>query len=371
MKAYWKYIAFAGLMIIVLLWISGFFKPKIESGEVKPVVKKVSGLKVQEVEKRDIKEESYVGIIEPQERAEIATPLSGRVIDIKVKEGDCVKKGTLLLKIEGEELESTIKASEFQIREAEAEYRRALAQYEVAKKTFERYSRLLKEGAVTPQEYDEIKGQFEASKEALQGAKAAIERARAQKRAITSRIQYVNLTSPFEGCISEKKVDIGDLAFPGKPLLVLEKKPYLLKVELPEKFFSQIKLGETLKVNLSESQKIINGKVVEKSPSIDPVTRTFRIKLSLENVEGVKSGSLAYVLIPSRTISLFIPEKAVLKRYDFTGVFVLKPDKTLELRWVKLGKATEGKVEVLSGLNEGDKVVVEGIERACDGCLVE
>ncbi len=371
MKAYGKYIIFAGVMLVVLLWISGFFKHKIESGEVKSQVKKVSGLKFQEVEKKEITEQAYVGIIEPKERAEIATPFSGKVIDIRVREGDCVKKGALLLRIEGEEIESTIKALESQIKEAEAEYRRAFAQFQVAQNTYERYLKLLKEQAVTPQEFDEIRGQYEGAKEALQRAKASIETAKAQKNALSSRLKYVNLRAPFDGCVAQKRVDLGDLALPGNPLVVLEKMPYLLRVELPEKFFPIIKVGDLFNVILSDSQRKIPAKVIEKSSSIDSVSRTFKIKLLLVKERGIKSGSLAYILIPEKVPAFFIPERAVLKRYDFTGVFVLKPDQTLELRWVKLGKVVDGKVQVLSGLNEGEKVVVEGVEKACDGCKVE
>jgi RND family efflux transporter MFP subunit len=371
MKTYWKYVGFGTVLLLVILWISGFFRHKLESGEVKPEVKKVSGLRFQEVEKKELTEQSYVGIIEPKERAEIATPFSGKILELRVKEGDCVKKGALLVRIEGEEIESTIRALDYQTKEAEAEYRRALAQFQVAQNTFERYSKLLKEKAVTPQEYDEIKGQYEAAKEALERARASIEAVKSQKRAVSSRIKYLNITAPFNGCVTEKRVDLGDLSLPGKPLLVLEKLPYLLKVELPEKFFSNIKEGDTFKVLLADTQKIISGKVVEKNNSIDPATRTFRVKLLLGEGEGIKSGTLAYLLIPERVSALFVPEKAILKRYDFTGVYVLKPNKTLELRWVKLGKTIEGKVEVLSGVNEGEKVVVEGIEKACDGCQVE
>jgi len=182
MKGYGKYLIFSFFLILVLLWIAGFFTPKMESGEVRALPKKVSGLKIEEVKKVSVVEEPYVGQIEASERAEIATPLSGKVLSVAVKEGDCVKKGQLLVRIEGEELQSRILASDYQIKEAEAEYRRAQAEYEVARKTFERYEKLLEAGAVTPQEFDEVKGRFESSREALERARAAINAAHFQKK---------------------------------------------------------------------------------------------------------------------------------------------------------------------------------------------
>jgi len=371
MKAYLKYLAFAGFMLILLLWMAGFFKPKLESGEVKPSLQKIKGLSFQEVEKRKILEEPYVGEVEPEERAEIATPLSGRVILVKVKEGDCVKKGALLLRVEGEELEARLRASDFQVKEAEAEYRRALAQHEVARVTYERYAKLFKEGAVTPQEFDEVKGRLDEASQILERARASISASKAQKQAIASNLKYVNLTAPFSGCISEKQVDLGDLALPGKPLLVMEKEPFLFRVELPEKFFEEVKPGKVFKVTISNLETPLEAKVVERSSSIDPKTRTFKVKLLFKDRASLKSGILGWLMLPVEREALLIPEKAVLKRYDFTGVFVLRKDKTLELRWVKLGRSSEGKVEVLSGLSEGEKVVVDGLEKACDGCQVE
>lgn len=371
MTRYWKYIVFVSLMLLMVLWISGFFRPKIESGQIKPPLRVVSGLKFCDVKRVETVEEPYVGVVEPSERAEIATPLSGRVTVIDVKEGDCVEKGASLLKIEGEEIEANIRAADFQIKEAEAEYRRALSRYQVAKVTYERYARLLREQAVTPQEFDEIKGDFNASREALERARAAVQRAKSQKEAVTANLKYTYLTSPFSGCIAEKYVNLGDLATPGKPLLVVEKRPFLFRVELPEVFFEEIKMGGTFKVLISGLDRPVTGKVIEKSSSVDAKTRTFRAKLLLGTGKGVKSGTLGWILIPEKREVLLIPEGAIIKRYDFTGVFVLRPDKILELRWVKLGRSMEGMVEILSGVEKGEKVVVEGIEKACDGCSVE
>jgi len=192
-----------------------------------------------------------------------------------------------------------------------------------------------------------------------------------KKKALSANLKYVNLTAPFEGCVVEKKVDPGDLAVPGTPLLVLEKRPYIFRAELPEKFFSTIKVGSPVKISLTEDEKEVKGVVVEKSPSIDPYRRTFKIKVRLEDERKTKSGSLAYILIPQEREALFVPKKAILRRYDFTGVFVVNEKGLLELRWVKLGREKEELVEVVSGLKPGEKIVVEGIERACDGCQLE
>lgn len=371
MRAYLKYIFFLSFLLIILLWLMGFFKPKIKSGYVETPPQRVSGLKSEKVEVRELTEAPYVGKIEADEEAQISTFLSGKIVSVKVKEGDCVPMGFLLLTIEGESIQAQIEALNYQVKGAQAEYKSAQAHFEAAQKTYDRYVRLLSQGAVTPQEFDEVKARFEAAKETLERAKSQISYFNEQKRSVGSQLKYLNLRAPFAGCVKEKKVNVGDLALPGQPLLVFEKAPYKLKVDLPGKYFSQVRVGDHLKVMLEGSSEFIMANVTEKSSGIDPNTQTFSIKLGLPSKLPLKSGLLAKVFIPEKRKALFVPKQAIFKRYDFYGIFVLRPDKILELRYIKVGEEREDKVEVLSGLKENEMVIVEGIEKACNGCLLD
>lgn len=371
MKVYFKYVFFILVIFIIVLWLSGFFRPKVKSVEIKPELKVVSGIKTVSVEKQEFTEVRYVGEVIPEQRGEISTKFMGKITSIKVKEGDCVKEGKLLLTIEAEELYSQIEAAKHQAKQAEATYRSSLAQLELANKTFERYLNLYQEKAVTSQEFDEIKARYESTKQALEQAKEALLSAKYQQKALSSHLKYVKLTAPFTGCIVEKKVDLGDIALPGQPLIVIEKGPPKVKVELPERLFEKIKKGDKLEVEEEVHHKRIEAKVIEKSAAINSHTKTFTIKLELKNSSGFKSGSLVKVIIIEKLPVLLIPEKALFKKHDFTGVFVVKPDKFIELRYIKVGAKKGDKVEVLSGLKEGDNVIVEGLEKACDGCRLE
>lgn len=371
MKKYLKYILFLGALILVLLWIAGFFSSKMESKEVKPKIQKVTGLRFGTVEKRESVENAYTGEVIPEDKADIATKISGRITAVKVKEGDCVKAGTLLIAIEGTEVNSQIEALAHQMKQAEANYLSLKANYEASLKTFERYNKLLQEGAVTPQEYDEVKARYESAKEALEAAKAGISAIKSQKNVISSQLQYLYLKAPFTGCVIEKRVNQGDLAIPGEPMLIFEKAPYQIKAEIPAKFFNEISLGQSLLVSIEGFSERIQGKVIEKSSGLNPQTQTFTIKLGLNQVKGLKSGLIAKVFIPERREALYVPEKALFKRYDLVGIFVVKPDKTLELRYVKTGAKWDDRIEILSGLKEGETIVIDGVEKACDHCLVE
>lgn len=371
MKGYLKYLFFVLVILFIILWLAGIFKFKVKSGEIKPETKVISGIKTALVEKQEVTEVSYMGEVISQERAEIATKFTGRVISVKIKEGDCIKAGTPLITLDAEELYAQIQALKHQVKQAEADYRSKISQLTLAQTTYERYFKLYQENAVTPQEFDEVKARYDSVKEALIQAEEALLSVKSQLQALSSQLKYVKLTAPFSGCIVEKKVDLGDLALPGQPLIIMEKGPLQVKAELPEKYFEKIKKGDILEIEREDTGDRRKGKVVEKSSAIDPHTKTFKIKLSLENPSNLKSGTLVKVLVPEKLSILLVPEKALFQKYDFTGVFVVKPDRIIELRYVKTGLKRKDKVEILSGVKEGEEVVVEGLEKACDGCRLE
>jgi len=372
MKGYGKYILFVVVIGIILLWLWGFFTPKIKSGEIKPQPKKVSGLKVAEVEVVEVIQTPYFGLVQPDDRAEIASRVFGRVERVFVKEGDAVSSGKVLAIIDAEDIKANIFAVEAQIKAAEAALRAAKAQYEAERRTFERYEKLLHEKAITPQEYDEVKARYESAKERVKEAEQTLKALIYQKSSLSSQLNYTILRAPFSGTIVEKRVDVGDLATPGQTLFVLERGPFKVEVEVPEKFWDYLTLNREVNVQLDEEGKeIIKGRVVERSSAINPVSRTFRVKVLLSKQTGVKSGQAVRILLPEKGKFVLIPQKSLYQRNDFTGVFVVRPDGTLELRFVKLGIQRGDKVEVISGLKPHEKIVVEGLEKACDGCLLE
>jgi len=367
MKGYIKYIAFLVVILLSILWLGGFFSKRTPTKEVAKESKVVHGLTVGTVEKLDYVETPYVGQVVADQRAEVSTRIMGRVLKVYVKEGECVRAGRLLVSVDASDVQAQVNAIEQQRKQAEKAYESALAQYEAVKKTYERYSALLKQSAITQQEFDQVKAQFESAKAQVEQAKAGIEALNAQKSAVASNLAYANLTAPFDGCVVQKNVDVGDLAMPGQPMLILEKAPYKVEVYLPERFLGKVKVGSSLKVEIDG--KVLEGRVVESGVAVDPATRTFRVKLSVPS-NGLSSGKLARVLIPEDQRTLMVPQSAIVRRFDFTGVWVVKEDNTLELRFVRLGDTFGDKVQVLSGLKEGERVIIQGIEKACEGCKV-
>ncbi|MFN7065406.1 MAG: efflux RND transporter periplasmic adaptor subunit [Aquificaceae bacterium] len=370
MKGWIKYVLFLLIILAMVLWLGGFLAKRERAGEVQREKPVVENLRIGTVEKISEIETSYTGEVIADKRVEIATRLTGKVKGLYVEEGQAVRAGQLLAVIDAEDIIAQAGAIEGQIIQAQEGLKAAIANYEAVKKTYERYLNLLGEGAITQQEFDQVKAQFESSKAQVEQAKAGIGSLQSQRQAVLSNMEYANLVSPVGGYVVQKGVSLGDLALPGRPLFIIEAPPYLFEVFLPERYVGKVRLGEEFNLYIPSLDKGIKGRVKEVSPALDPTTRTLRVKLQLNGIEGIRSGMYGILLIPEKVEALLVPQSAIVKRFDFTGVWVVRPDKVLELRFVKLGEVRGDRVEVLSGLREGERIVIEGLQKACEGCKV-
>ena len=371
MRGLIKYTVFLILPVaLVVLWLAGVFHPRLSAKEVERPTNTVTGLKIEKVQVIDRSKVSFSGTVVASDRAEISTRTMGYVSYVGVKEGDYVKKGKLLLRIDPRDTKAQVEAAKQRLAQAEQGYQAALANFEAVKKTYERFKKLLEAKAVTQHEFDMVEAKYKAAKAQLESAKSAVKMAKEHLKAVSTNLSYTEIRAPFSGYVVSKMVDKGDIARPGYPLLILERPPYKVEVSLPERFYSKIKKGDKLEVLITSLGKRTTAQVVEKEPSVNPMTRTFRVKALIKD-KNVRSGFYAKVFIEEETPkTVLVPESAVYRRWDFTGVWVVKEDGTLELRFVRLGKRLGDKVEILSGLEGNERIVVEGVERACDGCTV-
>ena len=182
---------------------------------------------------------------------------------------------------------------------------------------------------------------------------------------------FSRVTAPVSGVVTEKKIDPGNLALPGMPLLTIENtSQFKVEAYVDEHLASKIKTGTKVYISLEEGGERIPGIVGEVAPAIDPGSRTFRIKIPLKK-SGLKSGLYCKVFIPEgQEETILVPKKTVVERGQLSGVFVVD-DQVMTFRLIRTGKTFADKVEVLSGLKGGELVVFEGTERAVDGGMVK
>ena len=214
--------------------------------------------------------EEVVGTVRPKLRSDIEAKVSGRIEQMLAVPGQQVKRGDLLAQLDA--------------REIQAKLDQATASRDQAESDLGRYSKLITQHAITQQE-------FEATQSRARIARAAVTEAE-------TMLGYTKIIAPFDGVITSKLADVGDLAAPGKPLLAIED-PQALRFEadVPEAIIARIKPGAVLPVRVG-GQPEISGTVTEISPAADPNSRTFLVKLDLPQSTGLRGGLFGRVAVP-------------------------------------------------------------------------
>jgi len=285
-----------------------------------------------------------VGNVEAAQRAVLSAKVTGVIDAVKVAPGARVQRGTALATIDAREIKARLDS--------------AMAAQDQAQKDFARIERLLQSGSSTRQEFD-------AATTRLRTADASLVEAR-------TMLQYTGITAPFDGVVTRKLVEVGDLATPGKPLLEMENSSLLrFECEIPEALLDRVNMGSELPVRVDAAGAELNGKISEIAPSASAGSRTFLVKLDLPASEKLRAGQFGRVRVPVRERpALLVAESAVVRRGQIESVFVVEEGKA-RLRLVKSGRQMNGKIEILSGLSGGESVVVRDAHLLTDGVSVE
>ncbi len=301
----------------------------------------VVAVRTQPVESRKFAStEEVVGTVRAKLRATLEAKVSGRISDMPVVLGQQVKAGQLLARLDAAEIKARLEQAQAGLEQAEREWKRN--------------SSLLEQKAVTRSDYDAANSRYLMAKAAVAEAQAMM--------------AYVEVLAPFDGVVTKKWVDMGDLASPGKPLVEMEN-PLALQVEadVPEAIGSSIQSQARMAIRVDSLKDELSGTVSEMAPTADPLSRTFRVKLDLPNTAGLRSGQFARLLVPvGESVSMRVPDSAVLQRGQMELVFAVENQRA-RLHLVKTGRHIDSQREILSGLDTGDAVVVEGAAQLVDG----
>jgi len=358
--------AATALMIAAFL---GCGKKEEHAAQGAPVV--VQGAQVTKVAAEQLPEvREAVGTVRARATAVISARIAGSVNGVHVKEGDRVGRGRLLVVIEAVESGAAAAGAASGVEEASRALSEAQARKRLAEVTFERYSRLFAEQAVTRQEFDTRKTEQEVASQGVARAEARLSQARQGARAAGAVAGYGKVTAPISGVVVAKQVEAGQTVFPGTPLMTVEgDQGFRLEVAAPEGLLGKVRVGD--QVDLSVDGAPATGKVSELVPVVDPGSRTFTVKIDLPS-GGLRSGSYgkAFFRVGSRQ-GVAVPAAAVVQRGSLTSVWAVSPEGIARLRLVRLGRRVDGRVEVLSGLSVGEQVVSAGMERVTDGARVQ
>ncbi len=345
----------------------------------------VQGLRAQKMQLQNVANELEApGSVIAQSTAQVAARTMGTVLLVAVREGDNVKRGQVLAQLDERELSAHRSAAQAASRGASAGVVQATkavaaaqAQADVMKKTYDRYIYLKEQKSVSPQEFDEVAAKQEAAQANLEQAKAALSQSEAgvaqaesEAGAAESVASYARIVAPFDGRVIRRSVEPGSLVSPGMSLFVVEDTSrYQLEATLPAEALAAVKKNTLARVQLDGlSEKSFTGKVAEIEAGADPTSHTLKARVDLPKESGVQSGMFgrAYFAQGEKR-ALVLPAEALVSRGQLRGIYAVDDTGLIHWRVLTLGKSTGNQVEVLSGLNEGEVVVLNPGSQELDG----
>lgn len=305
---------------------------------------------------------SASGKIQARRSADLSTRIMGHVDQIHVSVGDEVRKGQLLVSINNSDLQ----AKRAQVNAGIIE---ATIAFNNAQKDYERFKNLMADNSASQKEMDDMTANFEM-------AKARLETANQMKNEINAQFAYSNIKAPFNGTITRKTIEIGDMTNPGVPLISMEAPgSFDVLAMVAETGISQIKPGTEVNVLVDAINRTLKGKVTELSTSAKDTGGQYQVKIGLDKTDAqILSGMFATVQFPLEnqinTELVLVPTEAIITRGQLSGIYTVSQGNTAILRWLRLGRTFGDQVEVLSGLNTDEAYIVSAEGKLFNGVRV-
>lgn len=292
------------------------------------------------------REVAVSGTVSPIRTVGVNAQLGGALLEVLVQEGDTVAEGRVLARIDDRELQAQLRSAE--------------AAFEVASAALERSEQLRERQVITQPEYERDRAAFEA--------------ARASRDQLLTRVGFAEVRSPIRGVVTEKAVEAGDVVGTNSRLFsVADVSTMVVRVSVSELDIVEIAAGQEVDVRFDAYPgEMVVGRVRRVFPSADPGTRLVPVEVALEGAEArrmARPGFLARVTfaLDPHPGALLAPAMSVVSRPGGQGVFVVGEANTVAFRSVTTGATQEGRVELLSGVQAGDRVVVAGASDLRDG----
>lgn len=286
------------------------------------------------------------GALSSKNSSVLSSKVMGRVVYLGAQEGDHVDQGKLLIKIESGEIAA-------QVFQAQAAYNNAKLQYD-------RIKRLYDEQASTQMEMDQATLGLETAEAGLKAAKAME--------------SYTTIFAPISGQIVEKRINLGEMAMPGQPVIKVEDNKNLrLEVTVNEQDIRNIRPGQSVNVRIDAMpEKEFKGRVSQVVQASDIRTHSFVVKVDLPANSGLITGLYGKAFFSTgKREALLVPRAAVVEMSGISGVYIVSTDGNAIFQMVQLGNEQGDDVQVVSGLRAGDRVITDGTLGRIEGRKVE
>ncbi len=314
-----------------------------------------------------------VGTIRPRTETRVEAQVQARVLEAPVREGQLVKKGDLLLRLDARELQARVDQAGQGLQSALVAREQASKAIDAAKAGFDeadsqhrRMKTLLEQKAVTSREAEQTAARFLQAEAALaqarqgvDGANAAVEKASKAMEEATIALGYADIRALEDGVVLERHIEPGDLAFPNKPLLTLQAgSTQRLEALVPESLVDRTRPGTELVVRIPALGRTVGAVVEEVAPMADPRTRTFEVKAALPDEPGLRSGMFGRLLVPIDTRQTLVVDQRAVRRVGQLETVDVVENGALRRVFVRTGPGHGADVEILSGLSANETVML-------------
>lgn len=315
---------------------------------------------VMTISEEAIREEyTTTGTLIADDRIDIASRIMGFIRSVEVHEGSKVKRGQLLLSIDPTEIQA-------QLAEAEARVTQSQARLAEAQTDLQRYQSLYDQKMVSVDRFRKAELALNLAKGEERAAQAALNRVKVQ-------MQYANIHSPVSGVVVARHKQTGDIATPGAPLLTIENPANLVvRTFVKEQQIQHIRIGDLAQVTIEAAGLTTTGSITQIVPSADPGTHSYLVKIALADHGQARTGMFARINFAiGHTSGILIPASAVINRADLNGVYIVDQNDIAHYRLVRLGRHFNNRIEVVAGINPGDRLVVDHTSAIRSGDRIE
>jgi len=369
-----------GGLLFLMLFQGGFFA----SGQIVPGISNeaqagnVDTLIVEQTVKPDFYQ--AIGTVRSRNEIDVVPRIIARILEIKVRSGDVVKRGDVLAVLDAKDLSAVVSQGQEQLRAvtasvgaADEQVKAAKAALDLATKEMERTRALFEKNALAKRDYDQSIAAFRQAEAGMQQAIQQRAAASAQAAAAGQGIKqaevglgYATVISPIDAIVAERLADPGDLGNPANVMLRLfDPASLLLEVPVRESLVQEVAIGSQVSYSVPSLGKTFEGTVREIVPSVDPRTRTFLVKVCIDKSEGLMPGMFGTIRVPLKSEKkvIIVPESAIIKTGQLESVVEVEGGRLLR-RQIRSIDAGDGKREVISGLKPGQKILKVGNSRS-------
>jgi RND family efflux transporter MFP subunit len=368
-----KYIITIAVVIVALVLVLSFLrKPAaVNTGAMEELSE--TPVETAMAKKGDIASVAVVsGKLEALHNVNVVAKVTGKVKEITSQVGQAIKKGDTIFTIDDSDIKAQLDQAKASLSMAEANYRQNKERYENARKDLERGQQLFEQGAISEQVLEQMKAA--ASEAGLQVLEAQLNQAQAGYDMALKQYNECWVRSPIDGIVAYINVGIGETVSPGAPVaVVVDMSKVVLKGAIGESLINHVSKEGSIDIRIpSAGDEPFTGIIKEASPAADQRTGLFGLKVVIDNPEGViKPGMFAeaQLIKASRKDVVHIPSAAVLSKNGDRYVYIVEDGKAV-YREVAVGISGDGTVEIISGVKEGEQVIIKGQNYLNDGDAV-